>query len=224
MKKMKDLPLNDRPYEKCFLYGADYLSDVELLSVILRTGTNGTSAFELSSQIINNDLLRIMHLSKEQLLKIRGIGKVKAIQILCIAELSKRISKANITKKIPLDKPCLIAEYYMEQLRHLEYETSIVLFLDTKCNYIGDYILSKGSVNMSVMNAREIFINALRHNAVNIVLIHNHPSGDPTPSKEDISTTKRIFECGKLIGIQLLDHIIIGDNTYRSLGELNLLN
>ena len=224
MKKIKDLPISDRPYEKCYTYGAEYLTDVELLSVILRTGTNGISAFELSSHILNNSLLNLMQLTCNDLLKIKGVGKVKAVQILCIAELAKRISKANASKKVKFDNPSLIAQYYMEQLRHLNYEMSIALYLDSKCNLIFEHIISKGSINMSMMDPREIFVHALKNQAVNIIIMHNHPSGDPTPSRDDINTTNRIDQGAKLIGLHLLDHIIIGDNTYKSFRELDLLS
>ncbi len=226
---MKDIPVNERPYEKCFANGPDFLTDNELLSVILRTGTNGISASDLSNQILKGEggqdsLLSIMHLSKEQLLKIKGIGKVKAVQILCIAELAKRIASVDAYSGLRFDKPSSIADYYMERLRHLEREKLIVMYLDTKCRMIQDKVLTMGTVNQSLISPREIFVEALKCNAVNLILIHNHPSGDCTPSKEDIQSTHKIKKAGEIIGINLLDHIIIGDRKYSSIMELKLLS
>lgn len=229
MRKIKDVPVNDRPYEKCFINGPEFLTDCELLSVILRTGTQGISAFDLSSELLKGhdgkeNLLSILHLSKEQLLKIKGIGKVKAVQIMCIGELAKRIAAAGARSGIKFRKPSTIADYYMEQMRHLEQEQLVVMYFDTKCRLIKDKILTTGTINQSLISSREIFVEALKCNAVNIVLVHNHPSGDCVPSREDCSVTKKIQEAGKLIGINLIDHIIIGDRKYTSLKEAGILS
>ena len=223
MNNIKDLPVNDRPYEKCFAKGPEYLTDVELLAVILRTGTNGISSFELSKDILSHksqngkqDLLAIMHMTKEQLLSIKGVGMVKAVQIMCVRELVRRISSVKAKDSIQYNIPSTIADYYMEQLRHLEQENLVVMFLDTKCHLIKDMTITKGTVNQSLISSREIFVEALRCDAVNIILIHNHPSGDPKPSKEDILLTNRVREASMLLGISFLDHVIIGNNNYES--------
>lgn len=228
MNNIKNLPENERPYEKCFAHGPQVLTDCELLAVILRTGTNGTSSYDLAGKILNmgidnGTLLSIMHLSKEELLGIKGIGKVKAVQIMCIGELAKRISSMDAKSKLKFDKPSTIADYYMEHMRHLEQENLVIIFLDTKCRMIKDKILSTGTVNQSLISAREIFIEALKCNAVSLILVHNHPSGDCTPSRDDITNTVKIADAGKLIGISVLDHIIIGDRRYSSLKELKLI-
>lgn len=228
MSIIKNIPVNERPYEKCFSKGPQILTDCELLSVILRTGTNGTSAYDLAGKILNmgtdeGNLLSIMHLSKEQLLGLKGIGKVKAVQIMCIGELTKRISALDAKTGLKFDKPSTIAEYYMERMRHLEQENLIVIFLDTKCQFIKDKVLSTGTINQSLISSRDIFVEGLKCNAVSIILLHNHPSGDCTPSRDDISSTIKITNAGKLIGISVLDHIIIGDHRYSSLKELKLL-
>ena len=158
-----------------------------------------------------------------QLKKIHGIGRVKALQIVCIVELSKRLSKASAIKGLDFSSAAKIAEYYMEDLRHHQQEHMKLLMLNTKARLIGETDISKGTVNASLVSPRELFIEALQKNAVSIILLHNHPSGDPTPSKEDILITKRIKEAGNLIGIELLDHIIIGNNCYTSLAEKNLV-
>ena len=227
MSKIKDIPPEERPCEKCFLKGPEALTDSELLSVILRTGTGGMNVLELANQIMaldgSHSLLSVMHLTKEQLMEIRGIGKVKSVQLLCICELVKRITRQNAAPSLKFDSPALIARYYMESMRHLEQEHLVVLFLDTKCHLRKETYISKGTVNQSFLSPREIFIEALRCNAVNIVLIHNHPSGDCTPSREDILSTEKIIKAGKLIGIFVIDHIIIGDNNYSSMKELSLM-
>jgi DNA repair protein RadC len=213
-----------RPYEKCFQYGATMLSDTELLAVVLRTGTTGKTSIELAEQILqschqSNSLLGLIGLSVSELLKIKGVGKVKAIQIKCICELSRRLAKETAARKLSFLNPEAIAKYYMQDLRCLTTEHLVLVMLDSKCRLVKDMILSIGTVNASLITPREIFIEALRSNAVSIVILHNHPSGDATPSKNDLSVTKRIMEAGKLIGINLIDHIIIGDNTYTSLKE-----
>lgn len=221
---IKDMPEDTRPYEKCFKYGTSALSNEELLAIIIRTGTCGESSFVLASRILSikngdSSLVSLMHLSVEELMKIKGIGKVKAIQIKCICELSKRIAMTTAENQLDFSKPETIANYYMESCRHLEVEQLIVIYLDTKCRKICDRVLFSGTVNRSLISSREIFIEALRVNAVNIVILHNHPSGDATPSKDDIISTKRLAEAGKIIGITLVDHIVIGDRRYTSLKE-----
>lgn len=226
MDKIKNLPKEERPYEKCLKYGTEAMTDVELLAIILRTGIKGCNAKELATKLLQNEegdinVLSLMHLSLEQLTKISGIGKVKAIQILCILELAKRISRTSFNNLTKYNNSEMIAEFYMEKLRHLQQEHMYVMFLDTKCKLIKDKLISSGTINQSLVSPREIFIEALNCNCVNIVLVHNHPSGDPTPSQEDIRSTSRVEKAGKIIGIRLLDHIIIGDNNYISLREIN---
>ena len=167
-----------------------------------------------------NGLLALQQLSLNQLMKIKGIGKVKAIRLKCVTEFSKRIAMESYKTGIRIDMPSTIANYYMEQLRHLEVEQVILVMTDSKNQFLRDCILSSGTVNMSLISPREIFITALKMQAVHILLVHNHPSGDPTPSKDDIEITKRIHEASQIMNITLVDHIIIGDNTYMSLKEL----
>ncbi|WP_310605504.1 RadC family protein [Anaerosporobacter sp.] len=225
---VKELPLTEQPYEKCVRYGTTSLSDAELLAIIIRSGSATERAIDVANRVLSNPkreqgIVSLYQYTMEELMKIHGIGKVKAIQLLCLAEISKRMAKASYGIKIRFSSPETIANYYMEQMRHLTIEQAILLFLDTKCQLIRDMELSKGSVNASITAPREIYLNALKYGAVYIILLHNHPSGDPTPSKEDIITTKRIRDAGLLIGIQLMDHIIIGDNMYISLKEQELL-
>ncbi|MDD3279577.1 MAG: DNA repair protein RadC [Lachnospiraceae bacterium] len=220
--RMNELSKEDKPYEKCQLLGAQALTDAELLAVILRCGSQGCSSLELSSEILKmskaeDGLLGIYHLSLSELKRIKGIGTVKAVQIKCIGELSARISRLSARQKLLFDKPESIASYYMESLRHEEQEHMICLMLDTKNRMIGDAEISVGTVNSSLVSPREVFLTAMQFHAVHIILVHNHPSGDATPSREDLLVTSRIFHAGALLGIELLDHIVIGDRCYRSL-------
>ncbi len=217
-----------RPYEKCLKFGAGMLSDAELLAVILRTGAVGTDSVTLASQILQlapgrKGLSGLYQLSVEELCCLKGVGSVKAIQVQCIGELSRRISKSIAAEGISMNQPATIAQYYMEDLRHLTQEHMLLLLLNSKTKLIRDMVLFKGTVNGAMLSPREVLIEALRSNAVYMVLLHNHPSGDPEPSREDIGITKRIKEAGKIVGIQLIDHIIIGDNQYISLKERGVL-
>lgn len=214
----------ERPYEKCLEYGTQVLSDTELIAVILRSGTKNNNSIELARQIMflsrtHEGILGLNHVSLKELKSINGIGTVKAIQLLCVAELSKRMSAATAKEKICFNSPNSISDYYMEKLRHLQQETIWLLLLNTKHQLISDICISKGTVNSSVITPRELFIEALKYEAVNIILLHNHPSGDPTPSNNDISFTNRISKSGSILGIFLSDHIIIGDNKFYSFRE-----
>lgn len=224
---MKDIPNAERPYEKCLKQGAESLSDAELLAVLLRTGTKGENVLALAKRLLYQDggagLLGIHQFSFQSLMKLKGIGKVKAVQILCLSELAKRLSKASVEPRLRFSSSQSVAEYYMEDLRHRNQEVMKLLLLNSKAELIDETNISKGTVNASLVTPRELFVEALKKEAVSMILLHNHPSGDPTPSRDDILTTKRISECGLLIGIELLDHIIIGNNCYVSFQEENLL-
>ncbi len=218
----------DRPYERCLLYGPGSLSDSELLAVIIKTGTRGSSAEDLAVKILHllpnpNGLLDICHLTIDELMSVPGIGQVKAIQLKCVGELSKRIATYKAREELSFSEPSSIADYYMEQLRHEEKESFICMMLDSRNRLIGEEHLSKGTVNWTVVSIRDLFLSALRARAVGIIIIHNHPSGDPTPSHEDILLTERVREAGELLEIRLLDHIIIGDHRFVSFSEEGLL-
>ncbi|MBQ1194567.1 MAG: DNA repair protein RadC [Lachnospiraceae bacterium] len=224
--KIKDLPVNDRPYERCLKMGAEALSDVELLAVIIKNGTRGRSAMDLANELLhmsNDGLAGLNHLHVEELMRVEGIGTVKAVQIKCLCELGKRIVKADTSKRICFNSPETIARYYAPDLKHKESENLIMLALNTKSALIDEFLISKGTVNSSIASPREIFIEALKARAVSIILIHNHPSGDPTPSRDDKIVTRRIKEAGELVGISLIDHIIIGNNNYISFKEKGYL-
>ena len=214
---MKEIPSADRPYEKCEKLGAGALSDTELLAVLLRTGTRGENALELASRILYHNgesgILGIHQFSIERLKKIHGVGRVKAVQL----------SKASAGELLSFENPDSIARYYMEDLRHEKQEIMKLLMLNSKSKLIGETNISKGTVNASLITPRELFIEALQKNAVFVIILHNHPSGEPTPSREDRLITRRIQDAGALIGIELLDHIIIGNNCYVSFREEGML-
>lgn len=223
---MKELPESEKPYEKCLRYGAQSLSDAELLAVILKNGTRTFTALQLAQMILSQkekNLLNLCHMQINDMQMIPGIGRVKAAQLKCVAELAKRISNTSRLRQIILDKPDTIAAYYMENLRHEATERLLLAMFDSKCNLLGDELISIGTVNMSLVSPREIFLKALEYHAVHIVLLHNHPSGDPAPSQMDLEITERIAECGRMMDILLADHIVIGDNRYISLREHGLL-
>ena len=223
---IKDLPDSEKPYEKFLKYGPEYLSDAELLAVIIKSGTNGLKSVEVAQNFLNQrnrNLMNLYDVSYEEMLDMKGIGKVKAIQLKCIAELSNRITATRYIRRIEMRDARTIAVYYMESLRHEMQELLVLCMFDSKCRLIADEIISKGSVNSSIVPPREIFLHALQKHAVHIVLLHNHPSGISSPSREDDEVTRRIAECGQMIGIPLSDHIIIGDQNYYSYRESGLL-
>ena len=220
---MKEIPESQRPYEKCIREGESTLSDGELLAVILRCGTRGMNSLTLANDILSHmeqspypGLLGLLHCSVSDLKKIHGIGTVKAVQLKCIGELSKRIASTAARISLDFNSPDSIAAYYMEQLRHQEQEIMICMMLDNQNHLLGDTMLSKGTVNATLITPREVYLEALRYHAVNLILIHNHPGGNPAPSKCDKEITERICQAGEMLGINLLDHIIIGDHRYIS--------
>ena len=220
---MKELPADQRPYEKCSLYGCESLSNAELLAVILRTGTGGATSVELACDILRktgeDDLSGLYKISVPELCQIKGIGRVKALQIKCIAELSRRIAKSGARKKHRFDSAVEIAEYYMEDFRHTDQEHVFVMSFDTKGHLLGDKIITKGTVNQSLITPREVYLEAMQNRAAYIILLHNHPSGDASPSREDMDITRRMAEAGSLLGIPLMDHIILGNQCYYSFCE-----
>lgn len=225
---VKELPVSERPYEKCETYGPASLSDAELLAVILRTGTKSLRVIDLAVSVLNYStnnpgLKGLNYLTMKELTQIPGIGRVKAIELLCLTEITKRMSRELHKESLKFVTPQSISDYYMQDLRHLSREKVLLIMLDSKSRIISDMVMSSGTINASIMPVREVLIQALKEEAVNLILLHNHPSGDPSPSSEDIRVTKRMKEACNLIGLTLMDHIIIGDNRYISLKEQGLL-
>ncbi len=223
---MKELPESEQPLEKCIRYGAHVLSDAELLAAILKNGTRDMTALQLAQLFLSQkekNLLNLTAMGTEEMQKLPGIGQVKAAQLKCVAELARRIAKASRVRDVRLNEPATIAAYYMESLRHETKEKLLLSMFDAKSSLLGDEIISVGTATSSLVSPREIFRKALEYGAVHIVLLHNHPSGDPAPSGADLAVTKRVAESGMVLGIALADHIIIGDNRYISFRENGLL-
>ncbi len=215
----------DRPREKLLSKGAAELSEEELLAIIINSGTTECSALELAKQIIHKagGVRGLADITMDELMSIKGIGESKATKIYAAFELSRRISKSKNILRYVIGSPESVADIYMEELRYQKKELVKLLILDTKGAIVGDVLLSEGSLNSSIVHPREVFKEAIIRSANRLVLIHNHPSGDPEPSTQDIQLTNRLAEVGKLIGIELLDHIIIGDGEYSSLKRLGYI-
>lgn len=218
---MKDLPASEQPYEKVEAEGAERLSDKELLTVLIRTGTKTERADQVAFRILDfcgaDGLQALWNLDIEELKTLPGIGRVKAIQLVCICELARRMARGKRLYGTKISSPEDVVSYYNVQLKFQQKECLVLLILDSKNRILSDELLSMGTVSASIADPREIFMAALKKNGVSVILVHNHPSGDPTPSREDILTTERIEKAGYLLGIPLNDHIIIGQNSYISL-------
>ena len=216
---------DELPYERFLRFGPDSLTEAELLAIILRTGTKGKSALETARDVLRMarypkmGLLGLQDLSVEDLEGISGIGQVKAVKLKCITELCKRMSRAKVSIGENFTSSRQVADYFMEDMRHRKTECVMLVCLDAKGQMLCEKKLSEGSVNMSLISPREIFLAALEYKAVNILLVHNHPSGDPTPSRADRELTRNVREMGERIGITLLDHVVIGDNCHVSFRE-----
>lgn len=225
MKKETESIVPNKPYEKFLKFGPQHLTESELLAIILRTGTRQCSALEVAEQVLalakppKQGLLGLYDMTVDDLKEIKGIGEVKAVKLKCLTELSMRISMAAAREDFVCQDSATVAAYFMEQLRHRDTECVILVSLDLKGRILKETLLSNGSVRMSLISPREIFLEALSQKAVNIILVHNHPSGDPTPSESDTQLTQAVYEMGDQLGVHLLDHIIIGDQTYTSFKE-----
>ena len=224
--RIKDIPQNERPKEKLLTYGAESLSNSELLAIILRTGIQGENVLQLSGRLLSEleGLDGLLSANFNDITSIKGIKAGKASQILALSELFKRFKTLKAMKKdIKINSPKDLADLLMGEMTELTQEVLKVVLLSTKNIIIGTKDVFKGSLNTSIVHPREIFKQAIDKNSASIIICHNHPSGDPTPSKEDINITLRIKECGNIIGIKLVDHIIIGNNKFVSLKERGLI-
>ncbi len=217
--KIKELPDSSKPRERFISKGANALSDAELLALILRTGTKGENVIEMSNRLLSDYSLNgLFDCSLNELNKIRGVGKNKAIELLALREISKRYNQAkNPITKITDSKD--VFNYFHERLRDEKQENFIVLILDTKNKVIKDELVTKGVLDAAIVHPREIFKPAIRNSASKIILIHNHPSGDPTPSSEDLEITEKIVRLGEELDIKVLDHVIIGRGEHWSWQE-----
>ncbi|WP_404450479.1 DNA repair protein RadC [Sutcliffiella horikoshii] len=218
---IKDYPEDQRPRERMLQDGPKSLSNHELLAILLRTGSKEESVLQLANKLlVNFEGLRLLKdASIEEITDLKGIGKVKAVQLMAAVELGRRIHRLQYEDRYVIRSPEDAANYVMEDMRFLSQEHFVCLYLNTKNQVLHQQTVFIGSLNASIVHPREVFKEAFRRSAASFICIHNHPSGDPAPSREDIDVTKRLSECGKLIGIELLDHLIIGDQKFISLKE-----
>lgn len=219
---IRDVPQEERPRERMLRYGPQALSNAELLAILLRTGTARESALSLAQRLLaeSEGLEGLMKLSLSELMQKKGIGLAKAVQIKAGIELGRRIARERrLSEPVIIRTPRDAASYMMDEMRHLSQEHFVVLFLNTKNHVMGHETIFVGSLNASIVHPREVFLAAIRRHCASIICLHNHPSGDPNPSPEDREVTRRLVEAGKILGIDVLDHIIIGDQRYVSMKE-----
>lgn len=217
---IRSLPTYEKPREKLLKEGKEKLSTIEILAIIIGSGTGERSALDLAAEIIALDRYGIRFLAEckpEELKRIKGIGSAKACEILAAVELGRRIAAAPSEKQISIESSADIADIFMERMRYYKKEHFINLMIDVKGRIIEETEVSIGDLCSSTTHPREVFVDAVRRSAGSVVFIHNHPSGDPTPSEADITTTKRLVSAGEILGIPVLDHIIIGDGCYLSM-------
>jgi DNA repair protein RadC len=222
---IKELPLSERPRERMIKEGAAALSDADLLGVLLRTGTAEETAVQLGERILlaAGSLAELPRFGLDEFLAIKGMGPAKAVTLLAAIELANRLSSRSRYESLTISSPADAAGLVIEEMRHYLREHFRVLLLDTKNKVLGMEEISIGSLNTSLVHPREVFRPAIRKACASVILIHNHPSGDPTPSSEDIAVTRRLYEAGRLLGIEVLDHVVIGDGKFVSFREKGLL-
>ncbi len=218
---LKELSAEDRPREKLLFQGADKLSNAEILAVIINSGTSGRTAVELSQDILQaaGSLRELSGLSVQELISFSGIGPAKAARIIAAFELGRRLDSLAPGSKTLISSPAEAADLIMPRLRFLQQEIFLLLLLNSKNKVLQVEEISRGGLSSTVVQPREIFKPAIKKSAAAVILCHNHPSGETEPSREDIMVTKKIISAGKLVGISVLDHLIIGDNCYTSLKE-----
>ncbi len=220
-----NLPLAELPRERMIDKGIDALSNAELIAILLRTGSTGEPVIQLAHRVLGHvgGLRQFLDASLEELVKVKGVGTAKAIQLLAGIELGRRVAKTKPEERGVIRSPEDVSNLLMEDLRYLTQEHFVCLFLNTKNQVIAHSTVFIGSLNSSIVHPREVFKEAIRKSSASVICLHNHPSGDPTPSKEDIEVTKRLIQAGQIIGIDVLDHVIIGDGRYVSLKEKGLI-
>ena len=222
IKTIKEIPLNDRPREKMAANGAAVLTDAELIAILLRTGTAEKSAIDIASEMTADGGLykRLAGITRiNELTNIKGLGQAKAATVLAALEIGRRIASAKPIEKIHLSCPQDVADFLMPRLRYAAKEQFVVILLNNKNKVIGTEVVSEGSLSSSIVHPREVYAPAMLHHAAAIMVAHNHPSGDPKPSTEDTEVTRMLARSGKVLGIPMIDHVIIGDGNYYSFLE-----
>lgn len=222
---IKSLPAEMRPRERLAAGGPEALSSAELLAIILRTGWREESALALAQRLLARPrgLRYLAEAGYAELAALKGMGPAKAAQVKAAVELGRRLAQAGQAARTVIRSPLDVAALFMEEMRYLDREHFRVLLLNTKNQVLAQEKVSVGSINSSIVHPREVFKRAIKESAAALILVHNHPSGDPAPSREDLEVTKRLMEAGKILGIAVLDHVIIGDGRYLSLREKGLL-
>ena len=216
--KIKEIALEQMPRERLKNYNTDSLSDAELLAILLQNGSHGENVIDLGNRLISTfGIDKLNSLSLQELMKIKGIGLAKASKLIVAFELSKGVNSGKICEKV-VKNPSDIANYYIEKLKDFKKEYFIAVFLDSKNKIIKDEIISIGTLNYSIVHPREVFKEAIKNSANSVILVHNHPSGNVEPSDEDYRVNKVLVETENLVGIKILDHLIIGNKNYLSLG------
>lgn len=222
---IKAMPVSERPRERMQQEGPQALSSAELIGILLSSGTQKMSAVELGQLIVSHQsegLAFLKNCTIEELCAIKGVGMAKACKILAALELGKRVSAMDRHQRFKIRNPEDISRLVMEDMRFLQKEKFYILLLNTKHEVLHREEISVGSLNASIVHPREVFLAAIKKSCSSIILVHNHPSGDPTPSKEDVLITKRLIDAGRIIGIAVLDHVIVGDNIFSSLREMDV--
>ena len=222
IKTIKEIPLNDRPREKMAANGAAVLTDAELIAILLRTGTAEKSAIDIASEMTADGGLykRLAGITRlNELTNIKGLGQAKAATVLAALEIGRRIASAKPLEKIHLSCPQDVADFLMPRLRYAAKEQFVVILLNNKNKVIGTEVVSEGSLSSSIVHPREVYAPAILYHAAAIMVAHNHPSGDPKPSTEDTEVTRVLARSGKVLGIPMIDHVIIGDGNYYSFLE-----
>lgn len=224
--KIKALPEEERPMEKGLYLGMECLSNTELLALLINSGTREKSAIALAQEVIGQGegIFRLRELSPQELMAIPGIGRGKAARILAALELGKRVSARPAGNPVNVADPDEVAALFMEELRYLKQETFRIVLLNAKGSLISVETISVGELTTTVVHPREVFRPAVKKSAAAVILIHNHPSGDPNPSREDVNLTFRLQECGRMMGIRVLDHLVMGDGTYVSMRGAGLMS
>ncbi|MDO4745517.1 MAG: DNA repair protein RadC [Bacillota bacterium] len=223
---IRELPKREKPREKLMREGKEHLSNMEILSIIIGSGSGKRSAMELAADVLSADKEGIRYLAEcrpEELSQIKGIGKAKACEILAAVELGKRIATTPVEEKPIIKSSSNIAAIFMERMRYYKKEHFVSLMINAKGQIIEESEVSIGDLCSSTTHPREVFVDAVRRSAGSVIFVHNHPSGDPEPSETDISTTKRLMEAGEILGIPVLDHIVIGDGRYVSMRASGLM-
>ncbi len=227
MSCIKDWPVADRPREKLLLSGPATLSDTELLALILRTGHagSGSSALDLSRQLLQRfgSLRAMASATVTELCEVSGVGPAKAAEILALGELARRFAITPLAPGMRFTSSGAVFAHFHERLRDLKKEVFLSLLLDSKNRVLREIKVSEGSLNASIVHPREVFQPVIRESAAAVLFVHNHPSGDPAPSREDLELTERLREAGNLMGVRVLDHIIIGCGRYVSLADRGLM-